>query len=69
MTARWISTITLSGTLALLEAAAALAHHGSEADEGQLFAGDSVPLALFTSFVLGVLCYVVMVWDPMRARK
>ena len=69
MTVRWISTMTLSVTLALLYAMQALAHVGSEADEGQLFAGDSVPLALFTSFVLGVLCYAVMVWDPMRARK
>ena len=69
MTARRISTITLSTTLALLSAAKAWAHHGSEADAGLLFAGDSIPLALLTSFVLGVLCYAVMVWDPMRERK
>jgi hypothetical protein len=69
MTARRISTIMLSAALALLHVTTGWAHVGSEADEGQLFAGDSLPLALFTSFVLGVLCYVVMVWDPMRARK
>ena len=34
-----------------------------------IFSGDSVLLALITSFLTGLVCYTLMVWDPKGVRK
>ncbi len=60
---------TLLGlTLILMRAPAALAHGGGT-DDGRIFSWDSLPLAFITSFLVWLICFAVMVWDPQGGRK
>jgi len=68
-----MSQRTTLGTLVALVSAlawtsSALADHGLLEGEINLSSG-SVLLALITSFVTGVVCYALMVWDPTGVRK
>jgi hypothetical protein len=66
---RLISAALQGLTLTVVRASAALADHGGLLEgEGNLSSG-SVLLALITSFLTGVICYALMVWDPKRTRK
>ena len=58
----------LAPVLPLVWTSSALADHGLLEGEINLSSG-SVLLALITSFVTGVVCYALMVWDPTSARK
>ncbi len=64
MSRRLISATLLSLTLTMVHASAALAHDGPLLGGGAFFSADSVLLALSTSFLAGVICYALMVWDP-----
>ena len=68
MSRRLISAMLLSLTLTVVHASAALADHGLLEGETSL-SGGSVLLALITSFLTGLVCYTLMVWDPKGARK
>lgn len=68
MTRRLISATLLGLTLTVVHASAALAHQGSMLSES-IFSGDSVLLALITSFLTGLICYTLMVWDPKRVAN
>jgi len=68
MTRRLISATLLGLTLTVVQASAALAHEGSMLGE-DIFSGDSVLLALITSFLTGLICYTLMVWEPKGVRK
>lgn len=63
MSRRLISATLLSLTLTMVHASAALAHDGPMLG-GPFFSLDSVLLALSTSFLTGLICYALMVWDP-----
>ena len=68
-----MSLRTRSGTLlalifTLVCASSALADHGLLEGEANLSPG-SVLLAMITSFVTGLVCYVLMVWEPTGSRK
>jgi hypothetical protein len=66
---RLISATLLGLTLTVVRASGALADHGGLLEgEGNL-SGGSVLLALITSFLTGVVCYTLMVWDPKSVRK
>ncbi len=64
MSRRLISATLLGLTLTVVHASAALAHQGGAMPGESIFSGDSVLLALITSFLAGVICYALMVWDP-----
>jgi len=69
MSTRLISATLLSATLMLMGAGAVVADHGRLLEgEGDL-SGGGVLLALITSFLAGLICYSVMVWDPQGTRK
>jgi hypothetical protein len=69
MNGRLISTTLLSLTLTMVDAGAALANHGRLLEGEGGLSGGSVFMALVTSFVSGLVCYLVMVWDPTSPRK
>ena len=68
MSTRLIRATLLGVTLMLMRAPFALAHGGGS-DDGRLFSWDSLPLALITSFLVWLVCFAVMVWDPQGGRK
>lgn len=67
MSRRLISATLL--TLTMVYASAALAHRGGAPGEGVFFSLDNMLLAFITSFLAGLICYALMVWDPTGARK
>ena len=67
MSRRLISATMLGLTLTVVHASAALADHSLLEGEIRL-SGGSVLLALLTSFLTGLVCFTLMVWDP-KARK
>ena len=64
---RLISAALLGLTLTVVRASIVLAGHGVLEGEANLDPG-SVLMALITSFLTGVVCYALMVWDP-KVRK
>jgi len=68
MSTRLIRATLLGLTLILMRAPAALAHGGGT-DDGRIFSWDSLPLAFITSFLVWLICFAVMVWDPQGGRK
>ena len=68
MSRRLISATLLSLMVTAVRASAALAHSAPTPGDG-MFSGDSVALAIITSFVTGLICYTLMVWDPKGARR
>lgn len=68
MIRRLISATLL--TLTMVHASAALAIHPVFAPrEGDFFSLDNMLLAITTSFVTGLACYALMVWDPNGGRR
>ena len=68
MSRRLISATLLGLMLTVVRASSAVADHGGLLEEGNLSAG-SVLWALITSFVIGIVCYALMVWDPKGVRQ
>jgi len=60
---RLISALPLGLALTLVPISAALADHGLLEGETSL-SGGSVLLAMITSFVTGLICFGLMVWEP-----
>jgi hypothetical protein len=60
---RLISALPLGLALALVPTSAALGDHALLEGEISL-SGGSVLLALITSFVTGLICFGLMVWEP-----
>ena len=69
MSRRLISAMLLGLTLTVVHASAALADHGRLLEGETSLSGGSVLLALITSFLTGLVCYTLMVWDPKGVRK
>jgi len=69
MSTRLISATLLSATLMLMDAGAVVADHGRLLEGKGDLSGGGVLLALITSFLAGLICYSVMVWDPQGTRK
>jgi len=65
---RLISAVLLGLTLTVVRASAAFADHTLLEGETSL-AGGSVLMALITSFLTGLVCYTLMVWEPKGVRK
>jgi len=63
MRRRLISALLLALTLVLVPVRAALGDHTLLEGEASL-EGGSVLLALITSFVTGLVCFALMVWEP-----
>jgi uncharacterized membrane protein YdcZ (DUF606 family) len=64
---RLISATLLGLMLIVVRASIVVADHGVL--EGELtLSPDSVLMALITSFLTGVVCFTLMVWDP-KGRK
>ena len=68
MSWRLISAPLLALTLMMVHASAAFGDHALLEGETSL-SGGSVLLALITSFLTGVVCFTLMVWEPKAARK
>ena len=68
MCKRLISAFLLGLTLRVVHASVAVGDHGLLQGETNL-SGGSVLLALITSFLTGLVCYALMVWDPKGVRK
>ena len=67
MSRRLISAILLGLTLTVVHASAALANGGHTPGAG-IFSANMV-VGYTTSFLTGLICYALMVWDPNGARK
>ena len=67
MSRRWISNTVLGLALTAVCDSAARGDHGLLEGETGL-AGGSVLLALIISFLTGLVCFALMVWDP-RERQ
>ena len=63
MSRRLISALLLGLALALAHGPA-LGDHGRLLEGETSLSGGSVLLALVTSFVTGVVCFALMVWEP-----
>ena len=69
MSRRRLISALLSGlALALVPISAALGDHGLLQGETSL-SGGSVLMALITSFVTGLICFGLMVWEPKDVGK
>jgi hypothetical protein len=64
---RLISVTLLGLMLTVVRASSVLADHGVLEGEANFDPG-SVLMALITSFLAGVVCFALMVWDP-KVRK
>jgi hypothetical protein len=69
MSRRLISATLLGVTLTMVHASAALGDHGRLLAGETGLSGGSVLLAIITSFLTGLVCYTLMVWDPKGVRK
>jgi hypothetical protein len=67
MSRRWIADTVLGLALTAVCASAARRDHSLLEGETGL-AGGSVLLALIISFLMGLVCFTLMVWDP-KERK
>jgi len=67
MSRRLISATLLGLMLTVVRASIVAADHGVLEGEANLDPG-SVLMALITSFLTGVVCFTLMVWDP-KSRK
>ena len=68
---RRLISATLSLTLTMVHASALADHRvfSGAPREGDFFSLDNMLLAITTSFLTGLVCYALMVWDPKGGRR